>query len=236
MDIRLFAAGIWVRSVLYSWFSRATTKVEATQQAVPSATQFPHVVDVIPGKLKVKLFLHDLQVHNEIIPCWTYLTDGLITHKQKEIMFTLRRGPDQRPEDYPRQFFTLFGDFFRFAEQGRLVDVGDPTLFTEEGFCGRKEFRGIGYVEPVSLPGVETGESPLLAGILLMNDEAMIAARLGLTRVAALLGKHFSYYPFPPWSDLDRQPMVSLASMENSLLARASRVPVRGCISRCSSA
>jgi len=229
MDLWVFNAGLSVRTVLRGWLSRAKDKLASKPQAVPPAAQFPPVVELIPGKLKVRLFRHDLRVHNEIIPCWTYLTDGLFTHKQKEIMFTLRGDFEQRPEDDPRQLFTLFGDFFRFAEQGRLVDVGDCTLFADEGFCGRRDFRGIGYIEPVSLPGVETGESPLLAGIMLKNDEAMIAGRLGLTRVVALLGKHYNCYPCPPWSDLNRQPMASLASMENSLLARASRVPVRGC-------
>src|ERR1022692_2821908 len=201
MDLWLFAARISVSSVLCGWFSRAKTKVASTQQGVPSATQFPQVVEVITGKLKVKVFLHDVRADNEVIPCWTYLTDGLLTHKQKEIMFTLRRDSGQRPEDYPREFFRLFDDFFRFAEQGQIVDVGDSTLFDEKGVYGRKEFRGVGYVEPERLPGVETGESPLLAGILLKNDEAVIAWRLGLTRVVALLGKHFRYYPCPPWSD-----------------------------------
>jgi hypothetical protein len=229
MDLWVFAAGISVRSVLCDWFSRAKDKLPSKQRAVPSATQFPQVVEVITGKLKVKVFLHEVRAGNEVIPCWTYLTDGLLTHRQKEIMFTLRRDSGQMPEDYPREFFRLFADFFWFAEQGHLVDVGDSTLFGEEGFYGRKEFRGIGYIEPESLPGVETGESPLLAGILLKNDEAMIAWRLGLTRVVALLGKHFRCYPCPPWSDLNRRPMASLASMENSILEEAARVRVRSC-------
>jgi hypothetical protein len=213
---------------MLGWFNRAKTKVASNQRPVPSTIQFPQLVEVIPGKLKVKVFLHDVQYENATIPCWTYLTDGLLTHKQKEIMFTLRRDLGRRPEDYPREFFRLFFDFFRLAEQGQLVDVGSSTLFNEEGFYGCKDFRGIGYVEPESFPGVETGDSPLLAGILLKNDGALIAWRLGLTRVVALLGRHFRYYPCPTWSDLSRKPVASLAVMENSLLKNAAQVSVRG--------
>jgi len=213
--------------VFGGWFNRAKTKVVPTQRAVPSTVRFPLSVEVIPGKLKVKVFLHDVLYENATIPCWTYLTDGLFAHKQKEIIFTLRRGVGQRPEDYPRDFFRLFSDFFRFAEKGQLVDVGNSTLFNEEGFYGRKDFRGIGYVEPESFPGLETGDSPLLAGISLKNDEALIAWELALTRVVALLGMRYRYYPCPTWSDLDRQPVASLAAMGNSILKKVARVGVR---------
>jgi len=182
---------------------------------------------VIPGKLRVKIFLHDVTYENAIVPCWTYLTDGLLMRNQKEIMVTLRRDVGQTHEDYPRELLRVFSDFFQLAEQGQLVDVGDSTLFNEEGLYGRKDVRGIGYVEAESFPGVETPDSPVLAGILLKNDEALIAWRLGLTRVVALLGKHHRYYPCPTWSDLNRQPVTSLTAMETSILQRVVRVRAR---------
>jgi len=107
------------------------------------------------------------------------------------------------------------------------VDVGQSTLFGETGLGGDRDFRGIGYLEPRGFPGVETEGVPLLAGILLKNDEAQIAWDLGLTRVTALLGMKYRYYPCPTWSDLEREPVASLRAMEKSHLWEFARVPAR---------
>ena len=92
------------------------------------------------------------------------------------------------------------------------MDVGQSSLFGETGLGGDRDFRGIGYIEPHGFPGVETKGVPLLAGILLKNDEAQVAWDLGLTRVTALLGMKYRYYPCPTWSDLKREPVATLHS------------------------
>jgi hypothetical protein len=105
--------------------------------------------------------------------------------------------------------------------------AGQSTLFGETGLGGDRDFRGIGYVEPQGFPGVETKGVPLLAGILLKNDEAQVAWDLGLTRVTALLGMKYRYYPCPTWSDLKREPVATLHAMEKSHLWEITRVPAR---------
>ncbi|HTF24488.1 MAG TPA: DUF3480 domain-containing protein [Candidatus Limnocylindria bacterium] len=74
---------------------------------------------------------------------------------------------------------------------------------------------------------METKGVPLLAGILLKNDEAQVAWDLGLTLVTALLGMKYRYYPCPTWSDLKREPVASLHAMEKSHLWEIARVPAR---------
>lgn len=107
------------------------------------------------------------------------------------------------------------------------MDIGQSTLFSETGMGGDRDFRGIGYVEPQGFPGVETKGVPCLAGILLKNDEAQIAWDLGLTRVTALLGMKYRYYPCPAWSDLKREPVATLHAMEKSHLWKITRIPAR---------
>lgn len=175
----------------------------------------------------MRIFLHEIDHENEEFSCWSYVTDGLVAQKQKEIIFTLRRNPGQKPQDYPSQFLDFFATIFHYAERGQVVDAGQSTLFGDSGFFGQKDFRGIGYVEATGFPGVETKDVPLLAGILLKDDEAQIAWDLGLTRVAALLGMKYHYYPCPTWSDLKREPVASLRAMERSHLWEIARVPVR---------
>ena len=154
MNLRIWIAGV-VAINSFGWLKRANATPPIQES---TTTAFPQSIEVIPDKLKVKVFLHEIKYKNETIPCWTYLTDGLMTQKQKEIMFTLRRDKDQKLDDYPRSFLWPFRDHLSLRRKGDLVDVGGVTLFGDTGFMGHKDFRGIGYVEPQGLPGVETGE------------------------------------------------------------------------------
>jgi len=226
MDLRLGAA----RRVALAFFKRlggARAGAATDRQPTTPTNVFPQLIEVIPGRLKARIFLHEIEYENEKFSCWSYLTDGLLAQKQKEIIFTLRRGAGQKPEDYPRELIELCATILNYAERGQLVDVGQSTLFGETGFLGKRHFRGIGYVEPQGFPGVETRSVPLLAGILLKDDEAQIAWDLGLTRVTSLLGMKYHYFPCPTWSDLQREPVASLRAMEKSFLGEITRVPVR---------
>jgi hypothetical protein len=226
MDLRIGAARKLALAIS-GWFGGAKSNSVTDGQHTTSHNVFPRSVEVIPGRLKVRIFLHEIEYEKENFSCWSYVTDGLVAQKQKEIIFTLRREPGRKPEDYPRELLDLFATIFEYAERGQTVDAGQSSLFDESGMGGNRDFRGIGYVEPQGFPGVETGGVPLLAGILLRNDEAQIAWDLGLTRVTALLGMKYRYYPCPTWSDLKREPVASLKAMEKSHLWEIARVPAR---------
>lgn len=194
--------------------------------AALSKSSFPVTVDVIPGKLKVRVYLHDIPYPaGKWLSCWSYVSDGLASQKQKEIIFTLLRAPRQRPEDYPHDILDLLEGIYKFAQDGRLVDVGDVTLFGDSGFM-RRDIRGIGYVAPESLPGIDI-PSTAIAGILLKGDEALIAWNLSLTRVTAQLGNSYRYYPYPFWSDFQRAPVSSSKDMDTSLLEKLPRAHAR---------
>ncbi len=223
MKSRIWIVGT-VTVFFLGWLNCASAKSAADKIYDPV---FPQLIEVIPGKLKLKVFLHDIQYGSETIPCWTYVTQGLSSLKQREIIFTLQRDTGQKPEDYPREVAELFAEIFQSAEHGDPVDVGEFSLLGEAGFLGNKDIKGIAYVEPERFPGVETGGAPLLAAILLKNDEAAIARDFGLTRVLALLGRKYHYYPCPPWSDLKRQPDISLDAMGDSILKKVAKAKAR---------
>lgn len=193
----------------------------------PAACQqkvFPVSVDVIPHKLKVRVFLHDIVNGGETISCWSYVTEGLMAHKQKEIIVTLRRNEHQNAEDYPHDFFELFRIIYSLAASGKLVDVGGITAFSSETrFMGTKGIAGLGYVEPEALPGVDVA-GPMLAAILLKGDEPEIVRQFGITRVTALLGMKYRRYPYPVWSETKRDPVASLRPMQKTFLTRAPRL------------
>ena len=226
MDLRFGAARKFALA-FSAWFGGSKANAATDGQHTTPTNVFPQLIEVIPGRLKVRIFFHEINYENERFSCWSYLTDGLAAQEQKEIIFTLRRDPGQKPEDYPGQFLEFFATIFHYAERGQVVDVGQSTLFGNAGFLGQKDFRGIGYVEPQGFSGVETRGVPLVAAIVLKDDEAQIAWDLGLTRVTALLGLRYRYYPCPTWSDLKREPVASLRAMEQSHLWEIARVPVR---------
>jgi hypothetical protein len=199
----------------------------ANLQVATSSSEIPRTIELIPGKLRVRIFHHEIKYEEERIPCWSFVTDGMMAHKQKEMILTLKREPNQKPEDYPRQLVDVLANIFDLAGKGQVADVGQSTLFDEAGVPGYKDVRGFGYVEPRGFPGVETKEGPLLATILLKGDEGPIAWEFGLTRITAMLGKMYRYYPYPTWSDLKREPAGSWGAMEESFLGKITRVYAR---------
>lgn len=137
MDLRVGAARKLALAIS-GWFGGAKANSVTDGQLTTYHDVFPQSADVIPGRLKVRIFLHEIEYEKEILSCWSYVTDGLVAQKQKEIIFTLRRDPGQKPEDYPRELLDPFATFFHYAERGQLVDVGQSTLFGETGLGGRQ--------------------------------------------------------------------------------------------------
>jgi hypothetical protein len=213
-----------------SFFARLTGAKSdswSSLQLTSSTSGIPQTIELVPGKLKAKMFLHEKEYEEEKIPCWSFVTEGMMAHNQKEMILTVERECKQKPEDYPRELVKLFVTIFDLATKGQVVDVGQSTLFSGAGVPGYNDVRGIGYVEPPGFPGVETRGVPLLACILLKGDEAQIAWDFGLTRITAMLGKMYRYYPCPTWSDLKRKPVASLGAMEESILGKVNRVYAR---------
>ncbi len=171
-------------------------------RAEPSASALASV-EVIPGKLKVRVFLHDIEsAPGQSFPCWSYVTDGLATHGQKEIIFTLRRTKILKPEDYPRDTFRVLAQVFHSTERGEVFDIGDQVEWNSTESFGMEGFRGIAFVSPsryAKVPG-----NYKLAAIGLLGDEPQIVRNFGITRVTSLLGRKYSFYPYPRWSDPTR--------------------------------
>jgi len=204
-----------------------TTAADA-RTARQDQTDFPVQVELIPGKLKVRIFLHVIDSQKGPVPCWSYVTEGLWAHGQKELIFTLSRKPNEKPLDYSRDLLNLFKNVYELAKQGRLVNVGDYSEFGPSGFLGRSDLRGIGYVTPQILQGVKV-LGPHLAGIFLTDEELAIAKSLGVTRVMANLGWAYRYYPCPPWFERDRSSvLLSKPMQEHSILTHMGRGPVQG--------
>ena len=182
------------------------------------------VVDLVPGELVVNVFVHALNGPKGAVDCWSYVSDGLSTLGQKEIVITVQRRAGEARGAFPRDLLELYAIIHHFAGQGRLVDVGAATTLPPgEGLLGRGDFRGVLYAPPQVLPGVRV-KAPSLTGLIVTQGEVEVAQQLGVVRLMARLGKHYRYFPTAPWVDRDRPELCSPGTMEESLVAKSPRL------------
>ncbi len=106
----------------------AELKARGVDPDDPSGT-FPFDVDLVPGVLRAHVFFHQIDTQAGPIRCWSYITDGLRSHGQRELIFTLRCEPGESAQDFPRDPFHLFVSINEFAKQGQIVDVGGVSQF-----------------------------------------------------------------------------------------------------------
>src|ERR1043166_3087146 len=169
-------------------------------------------VEIIPGKLTVRVETHEIPSRHGAMACWSYVTDGLAAFDQTEIVFTLRRDPGDPPAG-PEEPMQLFATIAELAASGQRVTAGGVTEFGERRFFDHHVL----YVAAQPLPGVAL-PSPCLAGLLITDDELRAVRTFGPSRVLARLGQATSHYPFPAWSDRRRRGLTLERTFEASLL------------------
>jgi hypothetical protein len=181
----------------------------------PSA---PVIVEVIPGRLSVRVHAHDLATQQARIPCWSYVTDGLAALDQAEIVFTLRREPGEPAERCPEEPFRLFAAIHDLAERRQRVTIGGQTELGDARFFDHHVL----YVAAQPLSGVSLPPS-CLAALLMTADELRAVRTFGPTRVLARMGQAATHYPFPPWADRQRRGVAMERTFEASALTQLPR-------------
>jgi hypothetical protein len=199
----------------------------STEKGDPVEPSFV-AVELVPGALSARVWAHTFRSGAELIPCWTYVTEGLPALGQKEFVFTLRRLSGEK--EHPPDPLPFFAQVHGLAAKGQLVDVGGFTCFRSAvGFLGIAGLVGLAYTTTETLPGVQLPppDQALLA-ILLTPEEATVVPTIGTYRVLSLLGQTQRYYPCPPWSDRRRPSVLSATDLQGSLLGGMSTLYVRG--------
>jgi hypothetical protein len=182
---------------------------------------WPVEIEVVTGKLSARVYLHDIESQSGPIACWSYVSHGLAALRQPEIVFTLRRDPDEPSAGFPQDPLHLLATIYQLADDGQRVGPGDVTGFGDGSFLGHHLL----YAEAQPLDGVPLPSS-CLAALLITADELRAVAEFGSTRVLALMGQASGHYPFPPWAD-PRRPGLSLTrTFEHSLLSKLPCVAV----------
>jgi len=181
-------------------------------------SDLPSRIDLRPG-LVGHVYDRSIARPGELLSCWTYLSDGLRAHGQKELALTLCRPSEVLEGDFPRDVLELFGAIFDLASQGRIVETGDYTEFGPTGFLGIPNLGGLLYLPYQPIPQIPAPE-PSLSAVLVPAEELEVVKAFGAARLMARLGQTYSHFPCPDWSDPRRAAVISVAEFGESVLVR----------------
>src|SRR5262249_34638249 len=106
-----------------------------------------HYLELVPDQLSAHIHRHDVPNGFESIPCWSYVSEGLMRFGQPGIVFTLVR--TRREAAAPPEPIHLFRMIRDFAEAGQIVGAGGVTQFGDGKFFGRH----LTYIRSQPLPG-----------------------------------------------------------------------------------
>jgi len=188
--------------------------------ANPDPGDFPLRFDLIPDELSARVWLH--RVDSTL--CWSYTSEGLSAHGQRELIVTVRVDPGEGPADFPKEPLRVFVEVLRLARAGRRVGPGDTTELGGSGLLGHQ---GIVYTSiREHFDGVDFPDG--LAAIPIKDEEVDAAVTFGITRVLGRLGQAYSHYPWPPWADRTRPGLPMARLLEDSIIAQLTRIHAPG--------
>jgi hypothetical protein len=178
----------------------------------------PVRIELLAGQLAARIYRHEIESQHGLVPCWSYVTEGLTGVQQAEVVFTLRRDPEDPSDGVPEEPLRLLSSIHQVTQTGQRVTSGSYTEFGDGGFFGHHVL----YVRAQSLSGVRLPAS-CLAALLVTADELRAVREFGTTRVLARLGQASSHYPFPPWADRRRRGLSLERTLEASVLSKIPR-------------
>ncbi len=199
-----------------------------TEETVNQEYDFPINAEM-HDRLSVKIHSHDLPLGNDSIPCWTYVTSGLMSAGQAEMILTIQRRPTETIHEFPEEVLLWFTQIFQWATEGMIVHCGGRSTL-QSGHFITPGMIGVLYQNAQPLKGIDVPPGALCM-VPVTNLEMIASEEFGQLRILSLLGNKFCYYPFPPWFDRAREGTVDakmLDDMSVSLCARMPRVIVRG--------
>lgn len=189
-----------------------------------SKGHYPIKLGIIANKLAVSIYLHNMVVAGKSVPCWSYVSDGLISLKQKETIFTLQARDGEDTRQFPTQPLQLFVLIYKSAAQQKLVSAGDVLPLGEKGLYS---FPAMALVPPVvDIPNV-TFSRPMLSVILLTKEELVVAQSFGLTRVISRLGYEQKRFPCHGANARGRRSVNWQAVVQKSVIKNVPRTPVK---------
>jgi hypothetical protein len=197
----------------------------ASAQATPTPRPPLAEREVLPGRLRVRVFALDLPGAGGLAPCWLYATDGFRKNGQRELVLAVRRRPAEPPEPFPEDPLSFFATVFNRAAKGQPASEEALTHFDK--LLGRGDIGGAIYTRLDPLKAALLQPDVLLV-VPLTATELASAQRFGHLRILGLLGAQQRVFPWPGFFDRDRASVASRPDDSDSLLEKMEVTPVRG--------
>ncbi len=181
-----------------------------------SKGKYPIKLGIIPNRLAVSIYLHHLSVGGKSVPCWSYVSDGFLSLKQKELVLTLQAEEGEDTAKFPAQPLQMFVFLYKYATQ-KPIQAGDVIKLGEKGLMG---FPALGCTIPlVNIPNAPFNR-PTFSVLLLSKEEFLTAHSYGLTRVISRLGYEQKRFPCQAVNirgkrSLNWQPVVQKSQLKN---------------------
>jgi len=193
-----------------------------TEAAPTSASKNARMLvrqEVVPGKLWVAVYAHSETTKEGEIQLWTFASEGLWTHRQKEIRFSIKREPNEPENAFDRQLFDLYEVIYSMASKAELVDIHGRSILGGVPLLGRDDFHCIIYGPPQPIAGIEA-HNPFISASIVTCDEERVGAEMGYARIFARLGFENRFFPTAYWTDRKRAPVVRPGEREQSIFSK----------------
>ncbi|KAK0114709.1 hypothetical protein ONS95_014193 [Cadophora gregata] len=208
------------------------------QNLAPPGT-WPKVVRIGTTQCTVSIHTHLFTSPPNQLPCWTYISQGIATPSQPEVVLTLLRRQSENEEAFPEFPLWWMRSIYERAQSGHHLETGELVELEigQEGavlkFDQIKIDQNTRSWQTMSRFGSLLHGMPLNSGcfqflndklptkahhvIALIHEETAVAKQFGVTRVLGHLGLSVRWFPYPPWIDRDRGDIVTLADQGGSV-------------------
>ncbi|KAF2007549.1 hypothetical protein P154DRAFT_558740 [Amniculicola lignicola CBS 123094] len=221
------------------------------QAQVPQASQatgypvqshpgsWPRVITLGTIPVTVYVYPHTLGSGQEQRSCWSYISQGLESASQPDIVFTIARRANEHIEAYPEAPFEWIKTVYAIAnggihlQTGQLVELvfdRDAAFLkinqimveqNAQSWQCMSRFGSLCHGIPLSssIFDLPAGVIPPAAHhvIALTPEETVVANQFGVTRVVGHLGLSVRWFPYPPWIDIDRGDVTNMADQAGSV-------------------
>jgi hypothetical protein len=189
--------------------------------------------EIVPGELTCHYFTAVVNnMGKEEAQCQGYMSEGLLSFGQAELvlLFDKKANGDMIPKEFfDRNIKETIHQYLKlvlqYAKNKLVVEDKDHTEFGSPVFA--KRFAGILYCTmplPSSVVLPVQGVRSLVA-VPVLADELAVYKRCGSTRILALLGQTYRWYPTVPYCNLTRNSVVSYQEvLTNSVVAKVSQL------------
>lgn len=213
---------------------------QATAYQVQSQPgSWPRVISLNTIPVTVCIYPHILRAGQQQTPCWSYISRGLESASQPDIVLTIARRANESIDAFPQAPLEWIKTVYAIAKGGLHLDTGQLVeLVFDRGAAFLKINQIMIVQNPQSWQSMNRFGSlchgiPLSASIFdlpfgvippsahhviaLTPEETVVAKQFGVTRVVGHLGLSVRWFPYPPWIDRDRGDVTNMSDQAGSV-------------------